>query len=79
MPDGISDQARVAENIRLILRNQTQLTDNLATLRVPHGSAHSKDGNYRARQPRHLQFEPHPPSHFIDVVADPYRERASAK
>jgi hypothetical protein len=39
VPEGVSQEAKGAENIRLILRNLTQLTNNLAQLRGLYGTA----------------------------------------
>jgi len=79
VPNGISDQAKGTENIRLILRNLTQLTHNLAQLRGLYGSGHGKDGNHRGLQPRHARLAVASAVAFIDFVADTYRERESAK
>lgn len=79
VPDGISDQVRGAENIRLILRNLTQLTNNLAQLRGLYGTGHGRDGKYRGLQPRHARLAVAGAIAFIDFVADTYRDRESDK
>lgn len=78
VPDGISDQAKGAENIRLILRNLTQLTHNLAQLRGLYGTGHGKDGQHKGLQPRHARLAVASAVAFIDFVADTYRERELA-
>lgn len=78
VPDNISDQAKGAENIRLILRNLTQLTNNLAQLRGLYGTGHGKVGQHRGLQPRHAQLAVASAVAFIDFVSETYRERTSA-
>lgn len=79
VPEGISDQARGADNIRLILRNLTQLTNNLAQLRGLYGSGHGRDGKHRGLQPRHARLAVASAVAFIDFVADTYRHREASK
>lgn len=75
VPDGVSDQAKGAENIRLILRNLTQLTHNLAQLRGLYGTGHGRDGQHRGLQPRHARLAVASAVAFIDFAADTYRQR----
>lgn len=75
VPEGVSDQAKGAENIRLILRNLTQLTHNLAQLRGLYGTGHGRDGQHRGLQPRHARLAVASAVAFIDFVADTYRHR----
>lgn len=75
VPEGITDEAKGAENIRLILRNLTQLTNNLAQLRGLYGTGHGRDGKYRGLQPRHARLAVASAVAFIDFVAETYRER----
>ena len=79
VPEGISDQAKGADNIRLILRNLTQLTNNLAQLRGLYGSGHGRDGKHRGLQPRHARLAVASAVAFIDFVADTYRQREASK
>lgn len=79
VPEGVSDEVRGAENIRLILRNLTQLTNNLAQLRGLYGSGHGRDGNHRGLQPRHARLAVASAVAFIDFVADTHRHREAAK
>lgn len=79
VPDGISDQAKGAENIRLILRNLTQLTHNLAQLRGLYGTGHGRDGKHRGLQPRHARLAVAAAVAFIDFMADTYRQREAIK
>lgn len=44
VPEGVSEAAKGEENIRLILRNLTQITSNLAQLRGFYGTGHGKEG-----------------------------------
>jgi hypothetical protein len=79
VPEGITDQAKGAENIRLILRNLTQLTNNLAQLRGLYGTGHGRDGQYRGLQPRHARLAVASAVAFIDFVADTFRQREITK
>ena len=75
VPEGITDETKGAENIRLILRNLTQLTNNLAQLRGLYGSGHGRDGKHRGLQPRHARLAVASAVAFIDFIADTYRHR----
>lgn len=79
VPEGISDEAKGAENIRLILRNLTQLTNNLAQLRGLYGTGHGRDGHYRGLQPRHARLAVASAVAFIDFIAETYRHREIAR
>jgi hypothetical protein len=79
VPEGIPEEAKGAENIRMILRNLTQLTNNLAQLRGLYGTGHGRDGNYRGLQPRHARLAVASAVAFIDFVADTYRHREATK
>jgi hypothetical protein len=79
VPDGVSDQAKGADNIRLILRNLTQLTHNLAQLRGLYGTGHGRDGQHRGLQPRHARLAVGSAVAFIDFMADTYRQREATK
>jgi hypothetical protein len=75
VPEGISDESKGAENIKLILRNLTQITHNLAQLRGLYGTGHGRDGRYRGLQPRHARLAVSAAVAFVDFVAETYRER----
>ncbi|MBU6257647.1 MAG: abortive infection family protein [Burkholderiales bacterium] len=75
VPEGVSDEAKGAENIRLILRNLTQLTNNLAQLRGLYGTGHGRDGQYRGLQPRHARLAVASAVAFIDFVSETFRHR----
>jgi hypothetical protein len=75
VPEGVSDETRGAENIKLVLRNLTQLTNNLAQLRGLYGTGHGRDGNHRGLQPRHARLAVASAVAFIDFVSETYRER----
>jgi hypothetical protein len=79
VPEGITDEAKGAENIRLILRNLTQLTNNLAQLRGLYGTGHGRDGQHRGLQPRHARLAVASAVAFIDFVAETYGYREAIK
>lgn len=73
VPEGVTDEIKGADNIRLILRNLTQLTSNLAQLRGLYGTGHGRDGKYRGLQPRHARLAVASAIAFIDFVSETYR------
>jgi len=75
VPEGISDEARGAETIRLILRNLSGLTHYLAELRGMYGSGHGRDGLHRGLEPRHARLAVASAVAFIDFVTDTYHRR----
>ncbi|OPA89705.1 hypothetical protein BFW86_14630 [Pseudomonas fluorescens] len=75
VPEGITDATKGADNIRLILRNLTQLTNNLAQLRGLYGTGHGRDGQHRGLQPRHARLAVASAVAFIDFVSETYRHR----
>jgi len=79
VPEGITDETKGAENIRLILRNLTALTNNLAQLRGLYGTGHGRDGRHRGLQPRHARLAVASAVAFIDFVAETYRHHELAQ
>lgn len=75
VPEDITEAAKGAETIRLILRNLAALTQYLAELRSLYGSGHGRDGRHRGLQPRHARLAVGAAAAFIDFVAETYRER----
>jgi hypothetical protein len=75
VPEGVSDAAKGAENVRMILRNLTQITSNLAQLRGLYGTGHGKEGQYRGLQPRHARLAVAAAVAFIDFVSETHRYR----
>ncbi|MFZ3128985.1 MAG: abortive infection family protein [Rhodoferax sp.] len=79
VPEGVSEEVKGAENIRLVLRNLTQLTNNLAQLRGLYGTGHGRDGNHRGLQSRHARLAVASAVAFIDFVSETYRQRESTR
>jgi NADPH:quinone reductase-like Zn-dependent oxidoreductase len=75
VPEGITDATKGADNIRLILRNLTQLTNNLAQLRGLYGTGHGRDGQHRGLQPWHAWLAVASAVAFIDFVSETFRHR----
>lgn len=75
VPEGITDAAKGAETIKLILRNLAALTQYLAELRGLYGSGHGRDGRHRGLQPRHARLAVGAAVSFIDFVTETFRER----
>lgn len=75
VPEGITDAAKGADTIKLILRNLAALTQYLAELRGLYGSGHGRDGRHRGLQPRHARLAVGAAVSFIDFVTETFRER----
>lgn len=75
VPEGISDEAKGAETIRLILRNLGALTQYLAELRGLYGSGHGRDGKYRGLEPRHARLAVGAAVAFIDFATETHHRR----
>lgn len=75
VPEGISDEAKGAETIRLLLRNLAAVTQYLSELRSLYGSGHGRDGRHRGLEPRHARLAVGAAVAFIDFVSETYRER----
>ena len=78
VPEGISDQAKGSDTIRLILRNLSALTQYLAELRGLYGSGHGRDGKYRGLEPRHARLAVGAAVAFIDFVTETHHQRGVA-
>lgn len=75
VPEGISDEAKGAESIRLLLRNLTTITQYLSEIRGLYGVGHGRDGNHRGLEPRHARLAVGAAVTFIDFVSDTYHKR----
>ena len=75
VPEGITDETRGADNIRMILRNLTQLAHNLAQLRGLYGTGHGRDGQHRGLQPRHARLAVASAVAFIDFMSETFNHR----
>ena len=79
VPEGISDEAKGAETIRLILRNLSALTQYLAELRGLYGSGHGRDGKHRGLEPRHARLAVGAAVAFIDFATETYHQRNTSE
>lgn len=79
VPEGVSEAARGADNIKAILRALTQMTSNLAQLRGLYGTGHGRDGQHRGLQPRHARLAVAAAVAFIDFVSETYRHREGVR
>lgn len=78
VPEGVSDEARGVETVRLILRNLSSLTHYLAELRGLYGSGHGRDNQHRGLEPRHARLAVAAAVAFIDFVTDTHHRRPAA-
>jgi AbiJ N-terminal domain 3/Abortive infection C-terminus len=74
VPEGISDEAKGADTIRLVLRNLSALTQYLAELRGMYGSGHGRDGRHRGLEPRHARLAVGAAVAFIDFITSTYQK-----
>ncbi len=79
VPEGVTDAAKGANNIRRILQNLTQLTHHLAELRGLYGTGHGRDSQFRGLQPRHARLAVAAAVAFIDFVSETHRHRPMPK
>lgn len=75
VPEGIPDEAKGAETVRLILRNLSALTQYLTELRGLYGSGHGRDGKHRGLEPRHARLAVGAAVAFIDFVTETHKKR----
>jgi hypothetical protein len=73
--DGVSQTAKGAESIKLVLRSLGTITQGLAELRGLYGTGHGRDGGYRGLSPRHARLAVASAVAFVDFVTETYRER----
>lgn len=74
VPEGISDEAKGAEKIRLILRNLSAITQYVAELRGLYGSGHGRDGRHRGLEPRHARLAVGAAVSYIDFITSTYEK-----
>ncbi|MDP8930086.1 MAG: abortive infection family protein [Actinomycetota bacterium] len=77
--EGISEEAKGSETIRLILRNLAALTQYLAELRGLYGSGHGRDGNHRGLESRHARLAVGAAVAFIDFITETHHQRGTPK
>jgi hypothetical protein len=75
VPEGIPNEAKGADSVRLILQNFGTITKYLAELRNDYGSGHGRDGSYRGLEPRHARLAVGAAVVFIDFVTETYHKR----
>ena len=78
VPEGISDEAKGADTIKLILRNLSALTQYLAQLRGLYGSGHGRGGKHRGLEPRHARLAVGAAVAFIDFATSTYSKQSEA-
>ena len=79
VPEGISDEAKGAGTIKLLLRNLSALTQYLAELRGLYGSGHGREGKHRGLEPRHARLAVGTAVTFIDFATSTYRKQSEAE
>jgi AbiJ N-terminal domain 3/Abortive infection C-terminus len=79
VPEGIADEAKGVESIRLILRNLSALTQYLAELRSLYGTGHGRDGNHLGLEARHARLAVGAAVAFIDFVTETHHQRTTQK
>ena len=75
VPEGISDEVKGGNTIRLILQNLSAITQHVAELRGLYGSGHGRDGKHRGLEPRHARLTVGAAVTFIDFITETYNKR----
>lgn len=75
VPEGIPDEARGSDKIKLVLSNLSAITANVAELRGLYGSGHGRDGGYRGLQVRHARLVAGAAVTFVDFISATFAER----
>lgn len=75
VPEGISEEAKGAKTVRLILQNLSVLTQYIAELRGLYGTGHGWAGGTRGLEPRHARLAAGAAVTFIDFVTETYHCR----
>jgi hypothetical protein len=75
VPADISDAAKGAKNIKVILGNLASITHNLAELRGLYGSGHGRSGNHRGLEPRHARLAAGAAATFADFISATHLQR----
>jgi hypothetical protein len=76
VPEGISNEAKGADTIKLILRNLSALSQYLAELRGLYGSGHGRDGKHKGLEPRHARLAVGAAVAFIDFITSTYQKQS---
>ena len=79
VPDGISDEAKGSNTIKLLLRNLSVQTQYLAELRGLYGSGHGRDGKHRGLEPRHARLAVGAAVTFIDFITATHQKQGNDK
>ena len=74
IPEGIPDEAKGAETIRLLLRNLSVQTQYLSELRGLYGSGHGRSGQHKGLEPRHARLAVGAAVSFIDFISATYHK-----
>ena len=77
VPEGISNEAKGVESIRLILNNLSALTHHLAKLRGLYGSGHGRDGKHRGLTARHARLAVGAAVTFIEFMTETHCQRGN--
>jgi hypothetical protein len=75
LPEDISDSARGADSIRIMLRALTTLTQGLVEVRNLYGTGHGKGSTHKGPQPRHARLAVASAATFVEFIVDTYRDR----
>jgi hypothetical protein len=75
LPEDISDSAKGADSIRLMLRALTTLMQGLVEVRNLYGTGHGKGSTHKGPKPRHARLAVASAATFVEFIVDTYRER----
>jgi len=75
VPEGISKEAKGADNIKRVLSNLASLVNGIAELRGLYGSGHGRDGQHVGLEPRHARLAASCAIAFVDFCTETYVKR----
>jgi hypothetical protein len=75
LPEDISDSAKGADSIRMMLRALTTLMQGLVEVLNLYGTGHGKGSTHKGPQPRHARLAVASAATFVEFIVDTYRER----
>lgn len=75
VPEGIPNEARGADAIKVTLSNLAAITKNIAELRGLYGSGHGRDGSHVGLEPRHARLVASSAIAFVDFATETYLKR----
>ncbi len=78
VPEGIPNEARGYDTIKVILSNLAAITKGISELRGLYGSGHGRDGKHFGLEPRHARLAASSAIAFVDFATETYVKKKKA-